>query len=76
MAGFSNSLFTDVYVYVGVHAPVLRSLQTAQMRTFAAILQAPVFLTPEEKDPWWTLLLFFSSLKELGTTLSLLQSDI
>jgi Helicase conserved C-terminal domain len=63
-------------VYVGVHAPVLKSLQTAQMRTFAAILQAPVFLTPEEKDPWWTLLLFFSSLKELGTTLSLLQSDI
>ncbi|MEJ6486267.1 helicase-related protein [Nostoc punctiforme UO1] len=63
-------------VYVGVHAPVLKSLQTAQMRTFAAILQAPVFLNPEEKDPWWTLLLFFSSLKELGTTLSLLQSDI
>ncbi|MFW9259339.1 helicase-related protein, partial [Nostoc sp. CALU 546] len=63
-------------VYVGVHAPVLRSLQTAQMRTFSAVLQAPVLLTPKERDPWWTLLLFFSSLKELGTTLSLLQSDI
>ncbi|BBD62930.1 helicase domain protein (plasmid) [Nostoc sp. HK-01] len=63
-------------VYIGVHAPVLKSLQTIQMRTFAAILQAPIFLTSEEKDPWWTFLVFFNSIRELGTTLSLLQSDI
>jgi ATP-dependent helicase YprA (DUF1998 family) len=33
-------------------------------------------LSKEERDPWWTLLVFFNSLRELGTTLSLFQSDI
>ncbi|BBD63554.1 helicase-like protein (plasmid) [Nostoc sp. HK-01] len=63
-------------VYVGVHAPSLRSLPTAMERVFASILQAPVLLTDKERDPWWTLLLFFNSIRELGTSLSLLQSDI
>lgn len=62
--------------YVGVHAPGLGSLQTAQVRTFAALLQAPVPFCSEERDPWWTLVAFFNSLRELGTTLSLFQSDI
>ena len=40
-------------------------------------MQAPVDLpNPEEQDPWWTLLIFFNSLRELGTTLSLLQANI
>jgi superfamily II DNA/RNA helicase len=63
-------------MYVGVHAPALGSLQTAQVRTSAALLQAPVPFSEEERDPWWTLLSFFNSLRELGTTLSLFQSDI
>lgn len=63
-------------LYVGVHAPGLGSLQTTQVRTFTALLQAPLNLSIEQRDPWWTLLLFFNSLRELGTTLSLLQSDI
>jgi hypothetical protein len=63
-------------LYVGVHAPGLGSMQTAQVRTFTSLLQAPMLLPEEERDPWWTLLLFFNSLRELGTTLSLLQSDI
>ncbi len=63
-------------LYVGVHAPGLGSLQTAQVRTFSALLQAPVHLPPAERDPWWTLLLFFNSLRELGTTVTLFQSDI
>ena len=62
--------------YVGVHAPGLGSMQTVQVRTFTSLLQAPMQLPDEECDPWWTLLLFFNSLRELGTTLSLLQSDI
>jgi len=33
-------------------------------------------LVGQRTDPWWTLLLFFNSLRELGTTLSLFQSDI
>ena len=63
-------------IYVGVHAPGLGSLQTVQVRTFSALLQAPQPLLPAERDPWWTLLLFFNSLRELGTTLTLFQSDI
>src|SRR5258708_10411189 len=63
-------------LYVGVHAPGLGSLQTVQVRSFTALLQAPVNLSSAERDPWWTLLLFFNSLRELGTTLSLFQSDI
>jgi len=62
--------------YVGVHGPGLGSVQTAQVRSFAALLQAPVVLSAEERDPWWTLMMFFNSLRELGTSLSLYQSDI
>jgi hypothetical protein len=64
------------HFYVGVHAAGLGSIQTAQVRTLTCLLQAPIKLPEEERDPWWTLVVFFNSLRELGTTLSLLQSDI
>lgn len=63
-------------IYVGVHAPGLGSLETAQVRTFAALLQAPMELDDTAKDPWWTLMVFFNTLRELGTTLSLFQSRV
>ena len=63
-------------LYVGVNAPGLGSMQTVQVRCFTALLQAPMELSEDSRDPWWTLLVFFNSLRELGTTLSLLQSDI
>jgi Helicase conserved C-terminal domain len=63
-------------VYLGVHGPGFGSVQTAEVRTFTALLQAPIPLNDEDRDPWWTLLLFFNSLRELGNTLSLFQSDI
>ena len=63
-------------IYVWVHAPGLGSLQTAQVRAFTGLLQAPLALPEPERDPWWTLVAFFNSLRELGTTLSLFQSDI
>ncbi|WP_327074503.1 helicase-related protein [Kitasatospora purpeofusca] len=62
--------------YIGVHAPALGSMQTVQVRTFAALLQAARDLPEEQRDPWWTLLTFFNSLRELGNSLSLMQSDI
>lgn len=62
--------------YVGVYAPGLGSIQTAQVRSFAAVLAAPIPLESEARDPWWTLLVFFNSLRELGGTVSLLQSDV
>ena len=63
-------------MYVGVHAPGLGSMQTTEVRTFTALIQAPLVLLEEKRDPWWTLLIFFNSLRELGTTLSLFQSDV
>jgi hypothetical protein len=63
-------------VYVGVHGTGLGSVQTAQVRTFAALLQGASNLPEDSRDPWWTLVAFFNSLRELGTSLSLLQSDI
>ena len=63
-------------LYIGVHAPGLGSIQTAQVRTGAALLQSAVDLPEAERDPWWTSMMFFNSLRELGTSVSLLQSDI
>jgi hypothetical protein len=62
--------------YVGVHAPALGSIQTVQVRVAAALLQAPDRLPKDQRDPWWTNVWFFNSLRELGNTVSLLQSDI
>ncbi|WEO97180.1 helicase-related protein [Streptomyces sp. FXJ1.172] len=62
--------------YIGVHAPALGSMQTAQVRSFSALLQAAQDAQEDERDPWWTLMAFFNSLRELGNSLSLLQSDI
>lgn len=63
-------------IYIGIHAPGLGSVQTAQVRSLTAMLQSPVILNSEERDPWWTMVVFFNSLRELGTTVSLFQSDI
>ena len=63
-------------IFLGVHGSGLGSVQTAQVRVFTSLLQMPVALDTEERDPWWTLLIFFNSLRELGTTVSLFQSDI
>lgn len=62
--------------YLGVHAPGLGSSMDAQARVLATLLQAPNSLSAEERDPWWTNVVFFNSLRELGTTLSQLQSYI
>lgn len=62
--------------YVGINAPGLGSLQNTEVRTYTALLQATVGWQPEEQDPWWTLLVFFSNLRMLGNTLSLLQSNV
>ncbi|MFD9941442.1 helicase-related protein [Nonomuraea sp. NPDC059023] len=63
-------------LYVGVHSPGLGSIQSVQVRTAAALLQSAGSLPDEQKDPWWTSLWFFNSLRELGNTLSLIQADI
>lgn len=62
--------------YLGINSPILGSMQTLQVRALTSLLQAPMTLPDDERDPWWTLLIFFNSLRELGTTITLLHSDI
>jgi len=63
-------------LYVGVHAPGLNSLQTVQIRVYTSLLQAVWRLPEAERDPWWTLVCFYNSLRELGGGVSLFQTDI
>lgn len=64
-------------VYVGVHAPSLGSVQTQWVRTFITLLQAPMRLEGNEaRDPWWTLMVFFNSLREMGTAHTLFDTDV
>lgn len=63
-------------LFVGVYAPSLGSIQTAEVRAFTTLLQAPCALPEEARDPWWTTLAFLNSLREIGTAATLFQSDI
>lgn len=62
--------------YVGVLSPSLGSIQTVQVRVAAATLQAGMAIPEDARDGYWTNLNFLNSLRELGNTVSLLQSDI
>jgi hypothetical protein len=62
--------------YIGVLSPSLGSIQTVQVRVAAATLQAVKAVPEAERDGYWTNLNFLNSLRELGNTVSLLQSDI
>lgn len=64
-------------MFVGINAPSYPSGLTTNVRVFSSLLQAARLLPDgEERDPWWTLLIFFNSLRELGNTLTLFQGDI
>jgi hypothetical protein len=62
--------------FVGVFAPGFGSFQTIQVRVGSSLMQSPYKLAEEDRDPFWTGLWFFNSIRELGNTISLLQSDI
>lgn len=67
-------------IYLGVFATGLPSDVTAQVRVYSALLQGaqnlPVAAASSEKDPWWTLLSFYNNIRELGTGLTLISSDV
>jgi hypothetical protein len=62
--------------YIGVLSPSLGSIQTVQVRVAASTLQAVKSIDESERDGYWTNVNFLNSLRELGNTVSLLQSDI
>ncbi|MDZ5781889.1 helicase-related protein [Marinococcus luteus] len=61
--------------YIGVFTSRVGVLM-AQVMTYSAILQKTEMLPEERKDPFWTLLSFYNSLRDLGAGLSLFNSDI
>lgn len=64
-------------IYAGISATSYPSGLTTNVRVSAALLQAARLLDEgAARDPWWTLLMFFNSLRELGNSLTLFQGDI
>lgn len=64
-------------LYAGVLAPAHGSVQTSEARVFATLMQHAALLDgePADLDPFWTLLVFFNSLRELGAALTLFSAD-
>jgi len=67
-------------LYTGILAPGHGSLQTTLARVYAVLLQYPAVMPvidgdESDRDPWWTLLSFFNSLRELGGAATLLVAD-
>jgi len=64
-------------LYVGVHAPG-KSMKTALLRIYAVLLQRIFEHTadPTLRDPYWTLVGYFNSLRELGGALRLVEDDV
>jgi hypothetical protein len=62
--------------YVGLLSASLGSTQTMQVRVAAATLQGAAEIDETERDGYWTNLNFLNSLRELGNTVSLLESDV
>ncbi|WP_199119736.1 helicase-related protein [Pedobacter sp. ASV28] len=66
-------------IYTGIFASALPSHATAQVRVISALLQAvksiPV-ADEKERDPYWTALTYFNSIRELGHAATLIRADI
>jgi hypothetical protein len=64
--------------YAGVFASGLPSQVTAQVRVMASLLQSPslTLSSPSEIDPYWTLMTYFNSIRELGHAATLISADI
>lgn len=62
--------------YVGIMSASLGSTQTVQVRVAAATLQSAADIPEPDRDGYWTNVNFLNSLRELGNTVSLLESDV
>lgn len=72
----NKSILDNPKKFIGIHGTGLGSTQTAQVRVYSALLQSVMFMNEEDRDPWFTLMNFFGSIRELATTLTLLETDI
>ena len=66
-------------IYSGIFASALPSHATAQIRVMSSLLQAVKSVNVEnekDRDPYWTILTYFNSLRELGHAATLIRADI
>lgn len=66
-------------IYLGVFTPALPSSQTSLIRVYSALLEAPRLasaMDPSVLDPYWTLIGYFNSIRELGSAATLVSADI
>lgn len=69
----------DGRLYCGVFATGLPSLTTAQVRVLGSLLQSGLALDiddPSALDPYWSLMVYFNSIRELGHAATLVKADI
>jgi hypothetical protein len=63
-------------LYLGIHASNYGSVLTTQVRAFSSALFRPFSFAVERRDPWWSLLVFYNSIRELSGAKTLFDSDI
>ncbi|HVD99972.1 MAG TPA: helicase-related protein [Cytophagaceae bacterium] len=66
-------------VYTGIFASALPSHATAQVRVLSSLLQSVKSIPvsdENERDPYWTALTYFNSIRELGHAATLIRADI
>jgi hypothetical protein len=63
-------------LYLGIHANDYGSVLTTQVRAFSSVLFRARSLEAAKRDPWWSLMVFFNSMRELGGASTLFSSDI
>lgn len=81
---YGNSFFASVNdkeigrKYVGIFAPAASSYATATIRTLATNLFAGAEINAKdhEIDPYWTNVVYFNSIRELGQAATWIQADI
>lgn len=63
-------------LYLGIHANDYGSVLTTQVRVFSSALFRPYSFLQNNRDAWWSLLVFYNSIRELGGAKTLFDSDI
>lgn len=61
--------------YIGVHPFTQGRLQT-EVQTISALMEQVSHLSPEERDPFWTILSFYNTINDIGKALTLSEQDI
>lgn len=62
-------------LYVGVYSPTVEKL-SLQVKAYGTLLQVVQELKEEERDPFYTILSFYNSIREIGSAMTLIQTDI